>query len=167
MLGCIFATEIATNLIQNTMKNSISQMAEERRHLTRLRNKELLHDYRRALCEAYNSNIIINRRELVRQVLLNGRPHYYVNFDHAYNVIMHINAKSEVTKKTQLKQAMWREIYQKVKAEQEKCPSLSLSAALSRVLATERASRYYISENYAYKYLYHVCRESRQTGNGN
>ncbi len=144
------------------MKNSTTQMAEERRHLTRLRNKELLHDYRQALREAYDNNLSINRRELVKRVLLNGRPHYYVNFDHAYNVIMHINSKNEVAKKTKLKQEMWREIYRKVKAEQERHPTLSLSAALTRVLASERASRYYISEDYAYKYLYHVCRESRK-----
>lgn len=77
---------------------------------------------------------------------------------------MHINCRNEVTKKTHLKRAMWMEIYHKVKAEQEKRPSLSLSSALARVLASERASRYYISEAYAYKYLYTVCREGRSMG---
>ena len=62
---------------------------------------------------------------------------------------------------TRLKQTMWIEIYHKVKETQEKQPSLTLSSALARVLATERASRYYISEAYAYKYLYNVCRQSR------
>lgn len=139
-------------------------MAEERKRLTRLRNRELLRDYRRELKEAFNNNAEINRRELIRKVLLDGKPLYYVNFDHAYNVIMHINCHNEVSKKTQLKRAMWMEIYHKVKAEQEKRPSLSLSSALARVLATERASRYFISEAYAYKYLYSVCRESRPMG---
>lgn len=146
------------------MKNSITQMAEERKRLTHLRNRELLRDYKRALKEAYRSNAEINRRELIRKVLLEGKPLYYVNFDHAYNVIMHINCRNEVTKKTHLKRAMWMEIYHKVKAEQEKRPSLSLSSALARVLASERASRYYISEAYAYKYLYTVCREGRSMG---
>ena len=115
-------------------------MAEERKRQTQLRNRELLSDYRRALKEAYHSGRPINRRDLVKRVLLEN---------------------SEVSKKTRLKQAMWLEIYQKVKSEQEKHPSLSLSNALARVLATERASRYYISEAYAYKYLYSVCRQSR------
>lgn len=60
-------------------------MAEERKRLTRLRNRELLRDYKRALKEAYRSNAEINRRELIRKVLLEGKPLYYVNFDHAYN----------------------------------------------------------------------------------
>ncbi len=149
------------------MKNSITQMAEERKRLTRLRNRELLRDYRKALKDAYKNNPEINRRDIVRRVLLDGKPRYYVDFDHAYNVIMHINSKSHVSKKTRLKQAMWLEIYHKVKAEQEKRPSLSLSCALARVLASERASRYFISENYAYKYLYTVCRESRQLSSYN
>lgn len=136
-------------------------MAEERKRQTQLRNRELLRDYRRALKEAYHSGRPINRRDLVKRVLLENRPRYYVNFDHAYNTIVHIDSRSEVSKKTRLKQAMWLEIYQKVKSEQKKHPSLSLSNALARVLATERASRYYISEAYAYKYLYSVCRQSR------
>lgn len=143
------------------MKNSTLEMAEERKRITKMRNKELLRDYRRVLNEAYESNQPINRHDIIKKVLLESRPHYYVNFDHAYNVIMHINSKNEVAKKTRLKQNMWIEIYHKVKETQEKQPSLTLSSALARVLATERASRYYISEAYAYKYLYNVCRQSR------
>ena len=167
-LHLTFADGIFAHIInQNTisiMKNSITQMAEERRRLTRLRNRELLRDYKQALKDAYQGSAGINRRELVRKVLLGGKPLYYVDFDHAYNVIMHINQHSIVSKKTRLKQAMWMEIYHKVKAQQEKRPSLSLSGALARVLATERASRYFISEGYAYKYLYTVCRQGRAVG---
>ncbi len=60
----------------------------EKRRMTLLRNKELLRDYREKLHEAFESDKPLNRKEIVRLVLLEGKPHYYVCFDHAYNIMM-------------------------------------------------------------------------------
>lgn len=132
----------------------------EKRRMTLLRNKELLRDYREKLHEAFESDKPLNRKEIVRLVLLEGKPHYYVCFDHAYNIMMKLNTTGKVSKKTLLKQQMWKEIHEKVKKMMSDNPGLAMHNALARVLVTERASRYYISEVYAYRYLYKLCHEN-------
>ncbi len=124
-----------------------------------LRNKELLRDYREKLHEAFESDKPLNRKEIVRLVLLEGKPHYYVCFDHAYNIMMKLNTTGKVSKKTMLKQQMWKEIHEKVRKTMADNPGLAMHNALARVLVNERASRYYISEVYAYRYLYKLCHE--------
>lgn len=135
---------------------------DNRRKMTRLRDNELLRDYREKLAEAMKRGGTINRKEIVREVLRDGHPRYYLNFDQAYNVMSQIKNHGMSGRKLTLKQQMWMEIYEKVQRESLKNPNLAIHAVLARVLLTERASRYFISENYAYKYLYDVQHEQRK-----
>ena len=67
----------------NAMKNQ--------RELTRLRDAELLRDYRRRLSAAMESGEEINRMKIIEEVLATGRPRYYLQFSQAYNVMARIN----------------------------------------------------------------------------
>ncbi len=132
------------------------------RNLTRMRDAELLRDYREKLAEAMKTGGEINRQEIVRAVILGCRPRYYLNFDQAYNVMSEIKTHGLPCRKLTLKQQMWMEIYGKVKQLIEQHPNLAVHAALARVLLNERASRYFISEDYAYKRLYRVQNSARR-----
>ncbi len=136
------------------------------RNFTRMRDAELLRDYREKIAEAMKSGGEINRHKIVRDVLHSGRPHYYVSFDQAYNVMSEINTHGLPSRKLTLKQQMWMEIYDKMQQLRERHPNLAIHAALARVLLSERASRYFISEDYAYKHLYRVQRAARAVVNG-
>ena len=132
----------------------------KKRELTAMRDAELLRDYREKLAEMMRSGKEINRREVVREVIASGKPRYYLKFEQAYNVITHIHSHGVTGRKLSLKQQMWMEIYEKVQQEIAAHEGLVLHEALARVLYSGRASRYYISLNYAYRYIYCVQREA-------
>lgn len=134
----------------------------QQRKMTRMRDEELLRDYREKLNKAMNSGEEINRHKIIKDVLYNCHPRYYLNFDQAYNVMSQIKNHGLPSRKLSLKQKMWLEIYDKVQKLITKHPDLAVHAALARVLLTERASRYFISEEYAYKYLYRVQHSARR-----
>lgn len=131
------------------------------REMTRLRDESLMHDYRRNLMRAMRSDGPIDRDAVIRQTLTESRPRYYLNFDQSYYVICRLHNKGVTGRRLSLKQQMWREIYSKTIAEAE-MNGIPLSAALARVLSAGRASRYFISEQYATKYIAGVQRRMRQ-----
>lgn len=131
------------------------------REMTRLRDESLMRDYRRNLMRAMRSDGPIDRGEVIRRTLTESRPRYYLNFDQSYYVMCRLHNKGITGRRLTLKQQMWREIYSKTIAEAE-ANGISLSAALARVLSAGRASRYFISEQYAAKHITDVQRRMRQ-----
>lgn len=125
-----------------------------KRELTKMRDAELLRDYRKKLGEAMKGSGVINRMKIIEEVLAEGRPRYYLRFSQAYNVMSRINHKGITGRKLTLKNQMWLEIYGKVQQMMEEDKGLAMHEALTRVLFDGRASRYFISPQYAYRYLY-------------
>lgn len=125
-----------------------------KRELTKMRDAELLRDYRKKLGEAMKGSGVINRMKIIEEVLAEGRPRYYLRFSQAYNVMSRINHQGITGRKLTLKNQMWLEIYGKVQQMMEEDKGLAMHEALTRVLFDGRASRYFISPQYAYRYLY-------------
>lgn len=133
-----------------------------KRKLTSLRDAELLHDYREKLREAMKNGEEINRRKIIRAVLTECSPHYYLSFDQANNMMSRISTHGFTNNRLSLKQQMWLEIFEKMQKEMERHPYLARHAALARVLLNGRASRYFISETYAYHRLYGIQKFARR-----
>lgn len=131
------------------------------RELTKMRDAELLRDYRSKLGEAMKRGGEINRRQIVEEVLATGRPRYYLQFTQAYNVMTRINHRGITGRKLTLKNEMWLEIYEKMRKTMAENEGLVMHEALARVLQSERASRYFITPRYAYRYIYDVQRTAR------
>ena len=103
----------------------------------------------------------INRMKIIEEVLATGRPRYYLQFSQAYNVMARINHRGITGRKLSLKNAMWLEIYEKVQAMMAENEGMPMHVALTRVLGEGRASRYFITPRYAYRYIYEVQRDAR------
>lgn len=123
-----------------------------------MRDAELLRDYRKKLGEAMKGSGVINRMKIIEEVLAEGRPRYYLRFSQAYNVMSRINHQGITGRKLTLKNQMWLEIYGKVQQMMEEDKGLAMHEALTRVLFDGRASRYFISPQYAYRYLYEAAK---------
>lgn len=137
------------------MENPKAQM----RHL---RDREFLEAYRQTASEMMSGKEPFVRRKAIRQALKRGRPMYYLSYNRTYTVMLHYLATGDVPIKALQQRAMWLEIAQKVCNEQAINPTLTLPQAIARTLATARASRFFISEEYAYKLLYRIIRERRK-----
>ena len=134
---------------------------KRKREMTQLRDAELLRDYRQHLNAAMKRGGEINRMDVIRETLCQSTPRYYLNFDQAYSVMSQIKRHGSPMRKLTLKRQMWLEIYGKVQAEIQANHRLTVTQALARVLISGHASRYFISEQYAYRYLYTVQHEKR------
>ncbi|MDD2961142.1 MAG: hypothetical protein PHR45_03550 [Muribaculaceae bacterium] len=126
--------------------------------LRRERDRELYADIKKT-CECWvRSNRRFTKRELIEYVLTTGKPRYHIGFEYALRVISEILRNKAPLKKTTLNRAMWSEIIDKVKQMQTKHKNMSFSDALCEVLAFERATRYYITTDYA-KLIIHRMNE--------
>lgn len=102
------------------------------------------------------------RREAIRQAIHAGRPQYYLSYNRTYTVMLHYVKHGDVPIKSAEQRAMWLEIAKSVTEQMAKRPYLSLPQAIARTLSTARASRFFISEAYAYKLLYRIVRENKE-----
>ena len=148
-----FAAQIQNEHNENTTNTMINK-----RELTKMRDAELLRDYRKKLGEAMKGDGVINRMKIIEEVLAEGRPRYYLQFTQAYNVMSRINHRGITGRKLTLKNRMWLEIHGKVKQMMAENEGMVMHEALTRVLFDGRASRYYISPQYAYRYLYEAVK---------
>lgn len=134
---------------------------EERRTMTRMRDAELLRDYHRHLAEILKTQgVKATHSAAVRRTLTGSTPRYYVGFDLAYNTMVRLRLYGDSGCKGTLKQQMWRELYEKVDNEMRGRKRLTLSAALARVLAMGRASRYFMTESHADRVIRAAEREA-------
>ena len=125
--------------------------------LLEMRNKELLACYKKFLKEEYDANKMVSRRRVVERVIFESRPRFHVTFSHAYKVLTSARNHGFGRFKLSLRRQMWRELLTLVEQEQVERPYLNFGHALSRVLAEKRASRFYLSPDYCYKFLYNIA----------
>ena len=131
-------------------------MKKHENDLLEMRNRELVASYKRFLKEEYEKGGAVNRMRVIERVVYESRPRFHVSFEHAYKVLSTIRHHGFGGFRLTLRQEMWRELWNYVEAEMRERPYLNLGHALSRVLAEKRASRFYLSPSYCYKYLYNL-----------
>ncbi len=134
-------------------------MKHKENTLIQLRNRELMIAYKQFLKEEFERGDKVNRQKIVKRILSEYKPHFHVSYEHAYKVLTTIRNHGTQTFKKTLRQQMWQELLTLVEQEMATHPRLNMGHALSRVLITKRASRFYLSENYCYKYLYYCHNE--------
>ena len=119
-----------------------------------LRNHRLLADYRRHLSSALSEGRYSNREQLVREVLRENRPPFDVSFDYALKVMYKMLRDKQECPARGLKRKMWLELQGHVEA----CMlrrNYTIAEAVAKVLAEQRASRYFLSYKQASKIIYH------------
>ncbi|MBQ4291821.1 MAG: hypothetical protein II752_03685 [Muribaculaceae bacterium] len=90
--------------------------------------------------------------EIALEASLSPAPHYYLTFDYAYRQIRRMRRDPEALKGDSLKALQMREILDHVnRLKSASEGNLSDNDALTRVLASSKASRFFISEAYAVK----------------
>ena len=153
------------------MNNTYQQ--PEHRELCQQRDKEFLALYHPTLDALLEQGMSESkaRRTAVEFTIANGHPHYHVDHERAYRCVCHLlnerdkkgnGARSYRTSKeiglakSRLRQAMWYEITQKVRALISK--GLSIENAIDHVLEHCHASRFFISPATA---LTKICPQAR------
>lgn len=150
--GIIFALDIEkhTEFILFTMTKLSNEFLE-------MRNKELIASYKKILKEEFAKSGVVSRRRIVERVIYESHPRFHVSYEHAYKVLSTVRNHGFGGFKLSLRRQMWQELLELVEAEMKERPYLNFGHALSRVLAEKRASRFYISPEYCYKYLYNIA----------
>ena len=128
-------------------------MTKQSNQLLAMRNKELVNSYKRILRDEYAHSGTIDRRHVVMRVLRESRPMFHVSYQHAYKVLSVARRHGFDHFKQPHRRQMWRELSSLVDDEMRMHPHLCMSHALSRVLASRRASSFYLSPDYCYKLL--------------
>lgn len=128
------------------------------KHRARInRDTEFLQSYRRVLDLMLEHRVPDARRAAVDFTIMNGHPRYYVSYDRAYVVVRSIIRNNKVPVKPSMQALMWLEIASKVKELIER-EQVTLPHALQFVLDHCRASRYYITPQYAYNHIRHISK---------
>lgn len=127
----------------------------------RRRDKEFLETYNAALARFINTKVSNPRREAARWTIFNGTPHYHVSYERAYKVVCSIINRNIMPVKPSLQAMMWHEIAHRVR-ELTANVGVSVAQALDLVLTHCRASRFFISEHYAYANLLPRARKERR-----
>lgn len=131
-------------------------MTKHTNELLALRDRELMAAYKKVLKEEFEKGERINRSDIVNRVIHESHPHFHVSYEHAYKVLSSVRNHGTQGFRLTLRQQMWHELNMLVNEEMQARPYLSMSHALSRVLAEKRASRFYISHDYCYRKLYKI-----------
>lgn len=98
-------------------------------------------------------------REIVARAVESEAPGYYLDYEYALLTLYRMRNGMRARRRD--KREMWDEIEGKVNAAlEESGGTISIATALNRVLAEERASRYFITAEYGKK-LYEQLRRKR------
>lgn len=124
------------------------------------RDMEFLEAYKAALAQLIDAKVKNPKQHAVRWAIYNGAPHYHVSYDRAYKVVCQILQRNINPVKPSLQASMWLEIAERVRSLTMHC-SVSVAKALELVLLNCRASRFFISEHYAYANLLPRARHER------
>ncbi|MBQ0068142.1 MAG: hypothetical protein KBT09_00085 [Bacteroidales bacterium] len=119
-----------------------------------MRDNEFMEMYLKVLDFMFEMKVSNPRRMAVNYTVLNGKPHYHVSYDRAYNVVRNLLNNNVNPVKPSLQSLMWEEIAGKVKALMVK-NDVSIARAVEFVLEHCRASRFFISPEYAYFSIHH------------
>lgn len=159
---CNGGNQPIVNLISTKNTLIFEKMENAKTHMRHLRDREFLAVYRQVAQEMMQGKEPFVRREAIRRTLERGKPLYYLSYNRTYTVMLHYMSTGDVPLKARQQRAMWLEIGAAVKREMAEHPELTMPQAIARVLATAHASRFYLSEAYAYKLLYRIVHERRQ-----
>ncbi len=125
------------------------------------RDHEFMAMFREALMLFIDRNDKDPRKKAIEFTIHNGKPRYYVSHERAYIVVCSILKHGKNPVKPSLQAEMWNEIAQKVRqAVDSGAPSIS--KAIDFVLDNCRASRFFISCNYAERHTYVAAAEHRK-----
>ena len=133
----------------------------EKTRMRQCRDNEFMSFYQETLSAMLKKGVKGARKAAIDYTIHNCRPKFYVNYDRAYVVVCDIINKNRMPVGNPLLKAMWSEIADYVRRLID-YSGMSISAALPVVLDNCRASRFYVSENYIYRYLYNATRERKE-----
>ncbi len=136
----------------------------ENKHITcnrERRDEEFLALYKETLAIMLEGHVSNARSAAIGFTLRNGRPHYHVSFDRGYPVVCALLKHHKHMVNSPLRQQMWEEIATKVK-EIIDHNRISIAKALDFVLRHCRASRFYMSESYAWRYVYEAGKRHKK-----
>lgn len=118
------------------------------------RDNEFMEMYLKVLDFMFELGVSAPRRQAVNFTIMNGKPMYHVSYDRAYIVVSKLINHHINPVKQSLQSLMWEEIADKVKDLMHK-NGASLARALEFVLNNCRASRFFITPEYAYYQIHH------------
>ncbi len=119
------------------------------------RDREFVEMFTDVLHEFIRNGIKAPFTGAVRFTLLNGKPHYHVSYERAYRIVCRILAGRTLQLVNPVLIAMWHEIAGKVR-EIIGDGQCSINRALEIVLLNCRASRFFLTEKYARRLVYHL-----------
>lgn len=97
--------------------------------------------------------------QVVEEALQKAPQEYYVDYEHAYKRLLRLRKMDTIPRETE-RDLFWAELLEKVQSRQRQRPGLSLSAALSYVLAFQHPGRYFIEPGRALNLIKKHCRVS-------
>ncbi|MCM1517136.1 MAG: hypothetical protein NC117_00645 [Pseudoflavonifractor sp.] len=129
-------------------------------NLKTLRDDDFLKCRRRILRE-WPPGRPVTVKAVAAATVASGAPRYYVSHLRASRVIARLRHGHTVGKPGSILAAQWDEILSKVDRLRARHPWLNDDRAVARVLAFERASRFFISEGYAVRLSQSIIRDRR------
>ena len=115
---------------------------------TATRNKDLAHKCRMAL-RSMPPHTYIKFNNLVTQIINSEAPGYYVSFDYALRRINEIHKTGRSSVRNKINRMLWDEIYAKTAKALDSGRYRNIAHALTHVLVSEKASRFFISQQQA------------------
>ena len=112
------------------------------------RDMELVKLYNETLKLMIDRSVKAPRRAALHFVIHNGHPRYYVSYKRAYEVVCQLLRHGKTPRATSLQVQMWQELAERVQA---LCQGgkMSIACAVEFVLEHCRASRFFMTEDYA------------------
>lgn len=129
--------------------------------LYKLRNDDFIRRCRRMTLDA-PAGKTQTMRQIVEKVINSEAPRYYVTFEHAYRMLRRWRKGAFAADYDPLKIALWKELADKSDALIKENPALCDYTALGRILAFDKASRFFISPNYAIRLMQKIIHENRR-----
>lgn len=140
----------------NTHYNHTGDSGISGKHFSRLkRDNEFIEAYRQVLDLMLERGVASPRKAAIEFTVFNSRPHYHVSVERALVVVGRILSSGRNIVKPSLQALMWEEIASKVKQLVDK-KGVSLSCAVQFVIDNCRASRFFVSPQYAYHHIRHL-----------
>ncbi len=125
------------------------------------RDNEFMALYREALALALRQGVADAKRLAVQWTIYNSSPHYHVSYERAYKVVRRLLRGESAPVRESLQLEMWRELAGRV-AMLVAHGRVSVAQALEFVLEHCRASRFFVTERYAYETLVERARRERR-----
>lgn len=120
---------------------------------------ELIHTRNRdfvARCRILAADTDLSQRQIVERAIAEGAPSYYVTFNYAYRRIRQWRSGSLPASTSPIRLRQWEEIASRIDDKKCRNPGMSDYTALCHVLASCRASRYFITPGYGLRLLHRL-----------